>query len=731
MLASADAYREPNGERFNISEVLRAFLSGPKVMPKKSKNKTKDIFQLYFDKGWGKCLIPIIPIGATLSKHSKIKPEMIGKIPGESRDENGEMVWCGMNWPIYRAELKTLRGCKAAVGVLSRDVAGIDIDLDIKEWVDEIKRLAADILGDSPVRFRENSSRALLPYNFENELGKVAVKFGEDGAGNQQAVEILLNGNQFVTYGLHKSGSPYLWDIGADTGEAVDVPDFNSLTKISSEQLEEFISAVRAYAESLGFEQDEKQTKGLVEHKDRDAGSYESISKEDDLILFELMESGCVNYYEGSGIYNILCPWIDEHSDKTGSDGGTKYMQRTNKQEDHFKCHHPGCKDKNISDLRNYLGLEKGKDGLINPIATNALELFSQFAVTKEDVGEIMESKYIVDGLLIQGHMITIAGEPNAGKTALLVHLCSDISKNYDVLYFNFDSPAEGIKYHYKKAAEDGYMLISPDIKIGLSVSDAIANLSKLADMDTDLSKTVLVLDTLKKCVDVINKSSVKDFNAVLRKLSARGCTVIMLAHTNKYRDQEDKLIYEGTGDVKSDTDELIYVEFKKHENGQTISTYPDKTRGVIRKMTFEMDKERNIKSSLIFKDVQASADVESRLIPKDKPHAIYIVKSILAGVTMQSRLVNHCRTKGFSVKGTYRILDVSTDRNNLNRFLERAAKDTQNGNAIHYGLIKDFDYEKWIDDEQTELLDIGAGKLDFGEKKSAPPHEGESSNTI
>ena len=41
------------------------------------------------------------------------------------------------------------------------------------------------------------------------------------------------------------------------------------------------------------------------------------------------------------------------------------------------------------------------------------------------------------------------------------------------------------------------------------------------------------------------------------------------------------KPIYEGTGDLRSDVDELIYFIPEKHEDGSmTVSTDPDKTRG-------------------------------------------------------------------------------------------------------------------------------------------------------
>ena len=181
----------------------------------------------------------------------------------------------------------------------------------------------------------------------------------------------------------------------------------------------------------------------------------------------------------------------------------------------------------------------------------------------------------------------------------------------------------------------------------------------------------------------------------------------MMLAHCNKYRDHDDNLVYEGTGDVKSDTDELLFMEFEKHDHGQTMSIYPDKTRGEIHKLTFEMDKERNIKSSLLFKDVKTSLIVESKLKNTDKPHALYIVLCIRKGITIQGQIVHACRTKGFSSKGTFRILDVGSDERNLNQFLVKGDKDTKRCNAIRYGVLDSFDSRKF-EESDKEIFDIG-----------------------
>ena len=122
--------------------------------------------------------------------------------------------------------------------------------------------------------------------------------------------------------------------------------------------------------------------------------------------------------------------------------------------------------------------------------------------------------------------------------------------------------------------------------------------LKELSKMEADLHDVVIFLDTLKKCVDVINKSQAKDFYKVLRRLSARGTTIVVASHTNKRKEDDGKYMFEGTGDLKADFDELIYIEHKKGILINTVTTYPDKVRGLFKPITFTINiKTREINS--------------------------------------------------------------------------------------------------------------------------------------
>ena len=123
----------------------------------------------------------------------------------------------------------------------------------------------------------------------------------------------------------------------------------------------------------------------------------------------------------------------------------------------------------------------------------------------------------------------------------------------------------------------------------------------QIAEADSNLAHMVFFFDTLKKFTNLMAKDSVKEFFSMCRKLAARGATIVLLAHANKYRSPEGFLIPEGTGDVRSDTDDLIIFERTKNaDGGIDITTVVDpdrnaKVRGLFEPFSFHISPEREI----------------------------------------------------------------------------------------------------------------------------------------
>ena len=217
--------------------------------------------------------------------------------------------------------------------------------------------------------------------------------------------------------------------------------------------------------------------------------------------------------------------------------------------------------------------------------------------VTEEIIQNIADAKFAWRQLIPEGHMVVICSKANGGKTTLMVHIAGEMAKaGYRVMYINADASASDIKDYKFHAMEYGYSLINPDLTNG-TAEKVIDELRKISLAEGDFSKVVIVLDTLKKFGDMMNKTKSKQFNTLLRTLTAKGITVICLAHTNKHDDKEGKPIFEGTGDLRNDFDELIYLIPVRNPDGTiTVSTRKDKTRAEIRDESFLITPDREVK---------------------------------------------------------------------------------------------------------------------------------------
>ena len=65
----------------------------------------------------------------------------------------------------------------------------------------------------------------------------------------------------------------------------------------------------------------------------------------------------------------------------------------------------------------------------------------------------------------------------------------------------------------------------------------------------------MLILDTLKKFTDIMDKRKETEFMKAAREFVLHGGSLILLAHVNKHADAEGRVVYSGTSDVVDDID--------------------------------------------------------------------------------------------------------------------------------------------------------------------------------
>ena len=287
------------------------------------------------------------------------------------------------------------------------------------------------------------------------------------------------------------------------------------------------------------------------------------------------------------------------------------------------------------------------------------LDWLEAYELTNEETEQISDPSWVEPDLIPRGHVVVIVGPPGAAKTTITFDLAGVLAgRGYTVIYVHADTgPSEGKKMR-EQAIETGVRYLTPDLKVGLSMADVVRQLAILANGEADLTGQVWVFDTLKKMGDVISKGSLKSVLQLMRKMSARGATVMALGHTNKYKNADGEYVFEGTGDLASDVDELIYFEPKENPDGSlTVSTRVEKRRAEIRPMTWDIQPDRTVLRRADYVDVQAMSAKEAQM-EIDQPCIEAITEFLSAqGGAKQTEVVTYCRELKLTEKRVRAVL--------------------------------------------------------------------------
>ncbi len=291
------------------------------------------------------------------------------------------------------------------------------------------------------------------------------------------------------------------------------------------------------------------------------------------------------------------------------------------------------------------------------------LDWKNKFKVSQAEIDKISDADWVIKGLFAKGAYHVVCAEGNGGKTTIVMYLSTEmVDKGYNVTYVNADINAVHSKDAWYEAARGGFDLLLPDMKEGLSMKDIVEGLEYTAAGNYDLSQEVWIFDTLKKMTDLINKSASKRLYETFRRLTARGMTIICLAHTNKYTDNDNKPIYEGTGDLRNDCDNLIYLIPKNNEDGSlTVSAEPDKERAALERMSFNISSERVVTRCAQYVDVTAARLEQQRR--EDDQDVIEVITGLLnQEAAIQSKIVAHCRTHSIGKRSANTVLKRYTN---------------------------------------------------------------------
>lgn len=199
---------------------------------------------------------------------------------------------------------------------------------------------------------------------------------------------------------------------------------------------------------------------------------------------------------------------------------------------------------------------------------------------------QMLDDKYVLGKMAILGQSTVFYAPPNAGKTLLTLWLIIEAIKSgeinaEDVFYINADDNFRGIVHKLELAERHGFNMLVPGHN-GFESNALITYLSELVKQGNARGK-ILILDTVKKFTDLMHKEKSSKFGECVRQFVSHGGTAIMLAHTNKHRDDENKVVYSGTTDLVDDADcayTLDVVSEEKANGLRTVQFTNFKSRG-------------------------------------------------------------------------------------------------------------------------------------------------------
>lgn len=218
----------------------------------------------------------------------------------------------------------------------------------------------------------------------------------------------------------------------------------------------------------------------------------------------------------------------------------------------------------------------------------NPLARFSLLGHTSQLESQMVEEKCIFGKLFLQGQANGIFSPPNMGKTALALHLsCMAISTGAldpkKLYYINMDDNGSGLVAKNKLADEFGFNMLA-DGHRGFELAHFNVAMEEMIANDTARG-VVIILDTLKKFVNPMVKDDCRKFTKMARRFSMKGGTVIALAHVNKNRNANGRVVYAGTSDIVDDFDcayALDVVSESTETNTKVVEFTNFKKRGSV-----------------------------------------------------------------------------------------------------------------------------------------------------
>lgn len=309
-------------------------------------------------------------------------------------------------------------------------------------------------------------------------------------------------------------------------------------------------------------------------------------------------DSGCSGdvfdlfvHYEHNGVFNDA---VKAAGDMFKNDAGETITQQNQLNHMEKQPHDTTCTD-------SFNAISKD----VSPKPKFSLAQFALNGSSHDMRSKMLNDVFVLDGLALLGQSTVIYAKPNSGKTLLvtqmLIKSISDgTTKGENVFYINADDTRKGLVTKLELAEQYGFQMIAPN-ENGFKTELFNDYIQAMIDDETAHGK-IIILDTLKKFTDLMDKKQGTKFGKLARAFVSAGGTLITLAHTNKNRNGDGKVVFGGTSDIVDDCDCAFTLDEVSND-------------GVTKQVLFENFKNRgDVEQKIAFSYAATSSSYEQLL---------------------------------------------------------------------------------------------------------------------
>lgn len=255
-------------------------------------------------------------------------------------------------------------------------------------------------------------------------------------------------------------------------------------------------------------------------------------------------------------------------------------------------------------------------------ISPNPFDKYSLKGQSEEMARDIVAAVPFLDEIALHGQVTVFFAKGNAGKTLITFHLLTDAIQRLrvdpsKVYYLNMDDTGTGLLEKNRIAEEYGFHMLAEGHR-NFTANLFRKHLREIIDSGT-ATGVVLILDTLKKFVGLMDKNETSAFTNLIRPFVARGGTVIALAHTNKNPDKNGNPVYGGVSDILNDIDCAYTIAEISSKDGEKIVEFSNiKRRGdVMNNVAYSYSIESKISYHSLLASVQKVDGTKIEVIKK------------------------------------------------------------------------------------------------------------------